>query len=250
MRRFVGKTAVIIGGNSGIGLASAKSFAAEGARVIITGRDSNTLRSAAEAVGNSATAYRADISVVREIAALFSEIRKTVGGIDVLFVNAGVGLLLPIESVTEDDWHRVQDTNLKGVFFCLQAALPLMSKGSAVVLTGSIAALKGGSTGSLYAASKAGLSALGRSFAAELADKGIRVNVVSPGPIDTPLFSRIVGIPLSTVPELRQKMIDDVPMKRIGLPEEVAAAVLFLASDAAAFITGAELLVDGGAATL
>jgi NAD(P)-dependent dehydrogenase (short-subunit alcohol dehydrogenase family) len=248
-QRFERKIAVIIGGNSGIGLASAKAFALEGARVIITGRDADTLRSAAEQIGHGAVAQRSDISSLQDIDRLFTQVRADYGRVDVLFVNAGVGAFLPIEAVTEVDWDRVQDTNLKGVFFTVQKALPLMSKGASIVLTGSIGAVKGIPTGSVYSASKAGLRALGRSFAAELVGRGIRVNVVSPGPIETPIIHRTGGLPPEAIPALREQMIANTPMKRMGTPEEVAAAVLFLSSDAAGFVTGIDFLVDGGAAS-
>jgi NAD(P)-dependent dehydrogenase (short-subunit alcohol dehydrogenase family) len=247
--RFEGKVAVILGGNSGIGLASAKAFANEGARVVITGRDAQTLSTAAAEIGRNAVGHRSDIADLKQIEALFARLRSDVPRIDVLFVNAGVGAFLPIEAVTEADWDRIQDTNLKGVFFSVQKALPLMSKGACIVLTGSIGALKGIPTGSVYAASKAGLRALGRSLAAELVGRGIRVNVVSPGPIDTPIIHRTGGLPPEAVPALREQMIANTPMKRMGEPDEVAAAVLFLASDAAGFVTGVDFLVDGGAAS-
>lgn len=248
-QRFLGKVAVVIGGNSGIGLASARAFANEGARVIITGRDSETLRAAARELGHAARAHRSDISDLSQIEALFAQIRADQDRIDVLFVNAGVGAFLPIEAVTEADWDHIQDINLKGVFFTVQKALPLLSRGSSIVLTGSIGALKGIPTGSVYSASKAGLRALGRSFAAELVGRGIRVNVVSPGPVETPIIHRTGGLPPEAVPALREQMIANTPMKRMGAPEEVAEAVLFLASDAAAFVTGVDFLVDGGAAS-
>jgi NAD(P)-dependent dehydrogenase (short-subunit alcohol dehydrogenase family) len=247
--RFEGKVVVIIGGNSGIGLASAQAFANEGARVVIAGRDPDTLRSAVQEIGHGAVAHRSDISEVREIQSLFNRVSQEFGRIDVLFVNAGVGAFVPIEAVTEADWDRIHDTNLTGVFFSVQQALPLLQKGSSIVLTGSIGALKGIPTGSVYAASKAGLRALGRSFAAELVGRGIRVNVVSPGPIETPIIHRTGGLPPEAVPALREQMIANTPMKRMGAPEEVAAAVLFLASDEAAFVTGIDFLVDGGAAS-
>ena len=248
-QRFFGKVAVVIGGNSGIGLASAKAFASEGARVVITGRDPDTLRAAAVEIGHGAAPHRSDITDLQQIEALFSQLRADPGRIDVLFVNAGIGAFLPIEAVTEADWDRIQDTNLKGVFFTVQKALPLLPQGAAIVLTGSIGALKGLPTGSVYAASKAGLRALGRSFAAELVGRGIRVNVVSPGPVETPIIHRTGGLPPEAVPAMREQMISNTPMKRMGAPEEVAAAVLFLASDAAAFVTGVDFLVDGGAAS-
>jgi NAD(P)-dependent dehydrogenase (short-subunit alcohol dehydrogenase family) len=247
--RFLGKVAVVIGGNSGIGLASAKAFASEGARVVITGRDADTLGAAAREIGHDAVSYRSDIADLSQIDTLFAQLRESPGHIDVLFVNAGVGAFLPIEAVTEADWDRIQDINLKGVFFTVQKALPLMSKGASIVLTGSIGALKGLPTGSVYAASKAGLRALGRSLAAEFVGRGIRVNVVSPGPVDTPIIHRTGGLPPEAVPAMREQMIANTPMKRMGAPEEVAAAVLFLASDAAGFVTGVDFLVDGGVAS-
>jgi NAD(P)-dependent dehydrogenase (short-subunit alcohol dehydrogenase family) len=248
-QRFLGKVVVVIGGNSGIGLASAKAFASEGAQVVITGRDPDTLAAAAREVGHTAISHRSDISDLRQIEALFARVSEDYGRIDALFVNAGVGAFLPIEAVTEADWDHIHDINLKGVFFTVQKALPLLPGGSSIVLTGSIGALKGIPTGSVYAASKAGLRALGRSFAAELVGRGIRVNVVSPGPVETPIIHRTGGLPPEAVPALREQMIANTPMKRMGAPEEVAEAVLFLASDGAAFVTGIDFLVDGGAAS-
>jgi NAD(P)-dependent dehydrogenase (short-subunit alcohol dehydrogenase family) len=247
--QFLGKVAVIIGGNSGIGLTSAKAFASEGARVVITGRDADTLRAAAGEIGHGAVSYRSDIADLAQIETLFAQLRSDPGRIDVLFVNAGIGAFLPIEAVTEADWDRIQDINLKGAFFTVQKALPLLPKGASIVLTGSIGALKGIPTGSVYAASKAGLRALGRSLAAEFVGRGIRVNVVSPGPVETPIINRTGGLPPEAVPAMREQMIANTPMKRMGAPEEVAAAVLFLASDAAGFVTGIDFLVDGGVAS-
>ena len=247
--RFLGKVAVVIGGNSGIGLASAKAFASEGARVVITGRDADTLRTAAAEIGHDAVSYRSDVGDLSQVDTLFAQLRESPGRIDILFVNAGVGAFLPIEAVTEADWDRIHDINLKGVFFAVQKALPLMSEGASIVLTGSIGALKGLPTGSVYAASKAGLRALGRSLAAEFVGRGIRVNVVSPGPIETPIIHRTGGLPPEAVPAMREQMIANTPMKRMGTPEEVAAAVLFLASESAGFVTGIDFLVDGGVAS-
>ena len=247
--RFNGKHVVIIGGNSGIGLSAARSFAQEGAKVIITGRAPDTLESAAKDIGHGAVAIRSDIGDVAQISQFFAELASQLEQIDVLFVNAGIGAFQPIEKVTEEDWDRIHDINLKGVFFCVQKALPLLRTGSSIVLTGSIGALKGIPTGSVYAASKAGLRALGRCFAAELVGRGIRVNVVSPGPTETPIIGRTAGLPPQAIPAIREQMIRNTPMHRMGTPEEVAAAVLFLASAESAFVTGIDFLVDGGAAS-
>lgn len=247
--RFAGKAVVIIGGNSGIGLAAAQGFAAEGAKVVITGRSQATLDSAAAQIGHGAIAIRSDIGKVDEITRLFADLGPRLGSIDVLFVNAGIGAFKPIEAVTEADWDQLHDVNLKGVFFTVQKALPYLTSGSSIILTGSIGALKGIPTGSVYSASKAGLRALGRSFAAELVGKGIRVNVVSPGPTDTPIIGRTAGLPAAAIPMLRKQMIENTPMKRMGSPEEIAATVLFLASNESSFVTGVDLLVDGGAAS-
>ena len=248
-QRFVGKVSVVIGGNSGIGLASAKAFAGEGARVVITGRDPETLRTAVLQIGHEVVACRSDIRDLQQIESLFTRLKEQFESIDILFVNAGVCAMLPIESVTEAEWDRIHDTNLKGVFFSIQAALPLMSKGSTIVLTGSIAALRGDPGVLAYATSKAGLRALGRSLAGELVGRGIRVNVVSPGPTETNLIRRAGGISESSLPSVLHRITEDIPMKRMGTPEEVADAVLFLASDSAAFITGIDFLVDGGIAS-
>jgi NAD(P)-dependent dehydrogenase (short-subunit alcohol dehydrogenase family) len=247
--RFSGKNVVVIGGNSGIGLSAARAFAQEGARVFITGRSAQTLESAAQDIGHGAVAIRSDIGAVAQIEALFKQLTGQLDHIDVLFVNAGIGAFQPIEKVTEEDWDNIHGINLKGVFFTVQKALPLLRKGSAIVLTGSIGALKGIPTGSVYAASKAGLRALGRCFAAELVGKGIRVNVVSPGPTDTPIIGRTAGLPPQAIPAIREQMIRNIPMHRMGTPAEVAAAVLFLASAEAGFVTGIDFLVDGGAAS-
>ncbi len=249
MGQFQDKIVVVLGGNSGIGLATARRFREEGAQVVVTGRDVDTLATAADAIGDGTRAIRSDIRDIRQVRTLFRDLRETVRRIDVLFVNAGVGVLLPIESITESDWDSVIDTNLKGVFFSVQQALPLLSEHATIVLTGSIAGVKGEATGSVYAASKAGLRALGRSFAAELVGRGIRVNVVSPGPVETPMLDRVVGVPGTAATRLREEMAAGTPMQRLGTSEEIAEAVLFLAGGNSTFITGVELYVDGGIAS-
>ena len=252
--RFHGKVVVVIGGDSGIGLASARAFADEGARVVITGGDSDTLLEAAQSVGHGAMAIRSDSSDVRQSSALFTDLEEAVGRVDVLFVSGGVLAVLPVESVSETAWDRICDGNLKGTFFSVQAALPLMSRGSNIILSSSVAARKGEAGVLIYATSKAGVRALGRSLAGELAGRGIRVNVVSPGVIYTGQNS--TGIENNdsgsedVTSTVARGVIERVPMKRAGSPEEVAAAVLFLASEAASYITGIDLLVDGGVANL
>jgi NAD(P)-dependent dehydrogenase (short-subunit alcohol dehydrogenase family) len=243
--RFHEKVVLVLGGNSGIGLAAARAFHAEGALVRITGRHRETIDAAvAELPG--AKGYRADIADLAAMDELYGQIGAADGRIDVLFVNAGIGGFAPLRAITEDAWDQVHAINLKGCVFALQKALPLMRRGACVVVTGSIGAhgaLEGNGT---YAAAKAGLYMAMKVFAKELVAEGIRVNVVSPGPIDTPLLHRNPGMTEDDVARLKDMMIQDIPMHRMGEADEVAKAVLFLASDDAAFITGANLFVDGG----
>lgn len=247
-QRFLGKSVIVVGGNSGIGLAAAKAFASEGAKVVIAGRNAETLESSAKEIGEGTLTYQVDISDVKTISSLFEQVGASLGKIDALFVNSGRCSFCPIGSVTEEDWHWVQDTNLKGVFFTVQAALPLMSEPSSIVFTGSISGRLANHRAPVYAASKAGLRSLGRSLAAALVDRGIRVNVVSPGPTDTPAYERARKHE-DDVPTILEDEVGCIPMKRMGTPEEVAEAVLFLASEDSSFTTGTELLVDGGEAS-
>jgi NAD(P)-dependent dehydrogenase (short-subunit alcohol dehydrogenase family) len=247
--RFAGKVVLVTGGSSGLGLAAARAFAEEGAEVIIVGRDQAAIDKAVAGIGPKASGHRADVSRVPEIAALMQAVKARHGRLDVLFANAGIARLAPISGVTEALWDEVMQINLKGVYFTVQQALPLMAKGAAIVLNASVAADIGAAEASVYAASKAGARSLGRSLAAELVGRGIRVNVVSPGPIDTPIFDKF-GIAADTVNDVKKSWADAIPMKRMGTAEEVARAVLFLASSEASYITGVELLVDGGRVSL
>ena len=243
--RFTDKVVVILGGNSGIGLASARAFAAEGAQVRITGRHRETIDAAVTEMPG-ARGFRADIADLAAMDEVYAAIGADDGGIDVLFINAGIGGFAPLRAITEDAWDQVHSVNLKGCVFALQKALPLMKRGGSVVVTGSIGAhgaLEGNGT---YAAAKAGLYMAMKVFAKELVAEGIRVNVVSPGPIDTPLLHRNPGMSDEDVARLKEMMIANIPMHRMGESEDVAKAVLFLASDDASFITGANLFVDGG----
>jgi NAD(P)-dependent dehydrogenase (short-subunit alcohol dehydrogenase family) len=245
--RFVDKVALVAGGNSGIGLATAQGLAAEGARVVITGRNPETLESAAVAIGNGAHAVRADITDLSSHSEVVDAVRRRHGKIDVLFVNAGGGKSAPIEAVTEEDWDYTFAVNLKGMFFMIQAALPLMGSGGAIVLTSSLATSKTLPGLSVYSAAKSGVASLGRTLGAELIGRGIRVNVVSPGPIDTPLLGRTPGLSPQQVAQMKEHIGQSNPMKRWGSVEEAARLVLFLASDDASFITGIDVIVDGGA---
>lgn len=247
--RFRDKVVVVIGGNSGIGLAAAAGFAAEGGQVVITGRDPRTLDAAAKEIGG-ALAIRSDIADLASLDAVMAAVRERHGRIDVLFVNAGIGVFASVREVTEAVWDQVHDVNLKGCFFAAQKALPLISKGGSIVFTGSIGAVLGVPGNAIYAAAKAGLRAVARIYATELVKEGIRVNVVSPGPTETPIINRNVGMSAEAVDGLRQMMIAAVPMHRMGRAEEVAKAVLFLSSDDASFITGVDLFVDGGCVEL
>ena len=243
--RFQDKIVVILGGNSGIGLAAARAFAAEGAWVRITGRHRETIDAAVAEMPGSA-GYRADIADLTAMDEVYAQIGAADGRIDVLFINAGVGGFAPLRAITEDAWDQVHSVNLKGCVFALQKALPLMKRGASVVVTGSIGAHGALEGNGAYAAAKAGLHMAMKVFAKELVAEGIRINVVSPGPIHTPLLYRNPGMSDDDVARLKEMMIANIPMHRMGESEEVAKAVLFLASDDAAFITGANLFVDGG----
>jgi NAD(P)-dependent dehydrogenase (short-subunit alcohol dehydrogenase family) len=244
--RFDNKVVVVIGGNSGIGRAAAKGYAEEGAQVVITGRDPKTLAAVQAEIGTAALAVRCDIADLASLDALMAQVGQQYGRIDVLFVNAGIGTFAPIPEVTPELWDEVHAVNLRGCFFAAQKALPLMGKGSNIVFTGSIGSVLAAPGNAIYAAAKAGLRAVARIFAVELVGKGMRVNMVSPGPTETPLINRNLGMDDKAVDALRQMMIANTPMRRMGEPEEIARAVLFLSSDEASFITGVDLFVDGG----
>lgn len=245
-RRFSDKVVLVIGGNSGIGRAAAQGYAAEGAHVVITGRDARTLEAVAKELGGEALAIRADIADIASTDEVVRQVRERHGRIDVLFVNAGVGGFAPVTAVTPQLWDQVHDVNLRGCFFAAQKVLPLMGRGGSIVFTGSIGSQLAAPANVVYAASKAGLRAVTRIFAVELVAQGIRVNMVSPGPTETPILYRNPGMDEKAADALRQMMIANTPMKRMGTPEEIARAVLFLSSDEASFITGVDLFVDGG----
>jgi len=243
--RFADKVVLVIGGNSGIGLASAQAFAREGARVVLTGRDPATLASASEAIGSGALAIRSDITDLGSHRAVVDEVRQRYGRVDVLFANAGTGVTIAFGDATEREWDALMNTNLKGMYFMIQSVLPLMNAGSNILLTSSVMAVRGMPGLSIYSASKAAVCSLAKTLGAELVTRSIRVNVITPGPIDTPIFTRVPQPP-GVLEAYRENVANSNPMKRWGKPDEVAGAVLFLASDEASYITGANLPVDGG----
>lgn len=250
MERFAGKVALITGGNSGIGRAVARRLAREGARVIISGRSRETLDAAVAELGPGTLAITADVSQLGDIERLFDAVRAATDRLDVLFINAGLATFAPVEQFDEAAYDQLMDVNVKGAFFTCQRALPLLVPGSAVVINSSVAGSTGSPLTSVYAATKAAVRSFARSFSAELVERGIRVNVVSPGPIETPIWERTGGVPAAMVPGLKERITQSHPMKRYGTVEEVAAAVTFLASDEASYILGAELFVDGGVGQL
>lgn len=249
MRRFVGKTALITGGNSGIGLATALAFAHEGARVVITGRDQSTLDQAKARLGADSITIRNDAGQVADGDALAQTLKQQGVKLDVVFINAGITRFAALENVHEDLWDETFTTNVKGPFFLIKALTMLLNPGSAIVLNGSINAHIGMPNSSVYAASKAALISMAKTLSAELLSRGVRVNVISPGPVQTPLYSRL-GLPTEQLSEVAANIQAQVPLKRFGTPEEIASAVLYLASTDSAFIVGTELVIDGGMSQL
>ncbi|MET0647498.1 MAG: SDR family oxidoreductase [Pyrinomonadaceae bacterium] len=243
--KLEGKVAIVTGGNSGIGLATAKEFSREGARVVITGRDARTLAEAAREIGGEVLALRSDSSSLADIDELFAAVKGKYGRVDVLFVNAGVGKFAPVEETDEELFDQIMDINFKGAYFTIKKALPLLADGASVVLNASVVAHVGLPNSSVYSASKAALLSLARTLSADLIGRGIRVNAVSPGPVETPIFGRM-GLPPETRDETLKGLREQVPLGRFGRPEEIARTVVFLASSDSSFLVGAEIVADGG----
>ncbi len=243
-KRLEGKVALVTGGNSGIGLATAKRFASEGAKVVVTGRRQAELDTAVAEIGHGAMGVQGDVSNLADLDRLFAGIKASHGRLDVLFANAGAAMIVPLGEVTEAHYDQQFDANTKGLFFTVQKALPLMGEGGSIVLNASIVATKGFGGMSVYSATKAAVRSFARTWTSDLKGRGIRVNVVSPGPILTPGANAILG----DADAFEAAMGPMVPLGRVGRPEEIADAVVYLASDESSFVTGVDLAVDGGAA--
>ena len=244
-KKLDGKIALVTGGNSGIGLATAKRFVAEGAKVIITGRRKENLDAAVKEIGADATGIQADASKLEDIDKVVAAIKQQYGRIDVLFVNAGGGEFATIDQVTEEHFDKTFNTNVKGLFFTVQKALPLIPAGGTIVLNASIVSVKGMAAFGVYNATKAAVRSFARTWTNELKDRQIRVNVVSPGPIDTPGVDGLVQ-DAEQAKQLKATLASQVPLGRMGTADEIAKAVVFLASDDSSFVAGVELFVDGG----
>jgi NAD(P)-dependent dehydrogenase (short-subunit alcohol dehydrogenase family) len=247
MGKLNAKIALVTGGNSGIGLATAKQFVAEGAYVFITGRRDSELAKAAQEIGGNVTSVKGDVSRLADLDRLFDQIKKEKGRLDVIFANAGVAKYGRMGEITEELYDSIFDINVKGVLFTVQKALPLLADGASIILNASIVASKGLPANAVYSASKAAVRSFARTMSTDLKGRQIRVNAVSPGSTDTPGFAELTGS--SEVGQQRIKMLSGaIPLGRLGRPEEIAKAVAFLASDESSYITGIELFVDGGMA--
>jgi NAD(P)-dependent dehydrogenase (short-subunit alcohol dehydrogenase family) len=247
MSKLEGKVAVITGGSSGIGLAAAKLFAAEGAKVFITGRRQNELDDAVKQIGKNAIGVQGDVSKLEDLDRLYARVQQENARIDVLFANAGGGEFVPLGSITEEHFDRIFDINVKGLLFSVQKALPLFQYGGSIILNASVAGSKGIEAFSVYSATKAAVRSFARVWTIDLKARGIRVNAISPGPIDTPILNGLAPT-IEEVNQLKTNLSAGVPLGRMGQPDEIAKAALFLASDDSSFVTGIELFVDGGLA--
>jgi len=241
MGKLAGKVAVITGGTSGMGLATAKRFVQEGAQVFVMGRRRAELDAAVKEIGGKVVGVQGDIASLVDLDRLYRTVKDTAGHLDVVFANAGVGEVVPLEAVTPEQFDRVFGINVRGTLFTVQKALPLLRDGGAIILTGSIASVKGLPGFGVYSATKAALRSFVRTWTLELKDRKIRANVISPGTIDTPILS---GLPAEAIAQL----VATIPMGRMGQSDEIAKTAVFLASDDSSFITGVELFVDGGMA--
>jgi NAD(P)-dependent dehydrogenase (short-subunit alcohol dehydrogenase family) len=248
--KLSGRVALVTGGSSGLGLATAKRFLAEGARVIVTGRHQAELDAAVKELGDNALGIRGDVSHLPDLDELFATIRERFGRLDVVFANAGGGGFVPLGDVTEEHFDKYVGINIKGTLFTVQKALPLMVAGGSIVLNGSMVSIKGLPGFSVYAATKAAIRSFARTWAVELRGRGIRVNVVSPGTVVTPAYKSELGMNDEEIEAFEAQAASTTPLARSGTPDEIGKAVVFLACDDSSYVTGVELFVDGGAAQI
>jgi NAD(P)-dependent dehydrogenase (short-subunit alcohol dehydrogenase family) len=247
--KLSGKIAVITGGNSGIGLATAKRFVSEGANVFIFGRRQNEIDAGISEIGKNVIGIQGDVSNLADLDRLYDVVKDQKGHLDILFANAGIAQFAPLEEISEEHFDKIFRINVKGLLFTVQKALPILEDGGSIILNASIGSSKGVGGSSVYSATKAAVRSFARTWTVDLRDRKIRVNAISPGPIDTPIFSSITQNEEQS--ELFKKnIVNAVPMKRMGSPDEVAKAVSFLASDESSYVTGIELFVDGGLAQI
>jgi NAD(P)-dependent dehydrogenase (short-subunit alcohol dehydrogenase family) len=250
MERLKDKVAVITGGNSGIGLATAQTFVAEGAYVFITGRRQNELDAAVKQIGEkNISGVQGDVSNMADLNRLYAIVEEQKGCIDILFANAGVSEFAPLGTITEAQFDKIFSVNVKGLLFAVQKALPLFHDGGSIILNASVGASKGVATTSVYSATKAAIRSFARTWTVDLKARKIRVNAISPGPIDTPIFNSVAHTE-EEIKQIKANLVAAVPMGRMGSPDEIAKAVSFLASDDSTYITGIELFVDGGMAQI
>jgi NAD(P)-dependent dehydrogenase (short-subunit alcohol dehydrogenase family) len=248
MNKVEGKIALVTGGTSGIGLATAKQFVNEGAHVFITGRRNAELAAAVKDIGRNVTCVQGDVSNLDDLDRLFTQIKQEKGKLDIVFANAGIAKFAPLGTITEEFYDSIFNTNVKGILFTVQKALPLLPDGASIILSASVAGSKGRAANGVYNATKAAVRSFARTWTMDLKDRHIRVNAVSPGVIETAGLSGLLASAGSQVDQQRLKMINSIPLGRLGTPAEIAKAVMFLACDDSSFITGTELFVDGGAA--
>jgi len=249
MKKLEGKIAVITGGSSGIGLSTAKRFVDEGAHVVITGRREKELKEAAAFIERNVTTVVSDVSRLEDLDRLYAVVKEKHGHIDILFANAGAGTIAPLALATEAHFDQTFDVNVKGLFFTVQKALPLFKDGGSIILNSSVSNVKGLPGFSAYAASKAAVRSFARGWAVDLKDAGIRVNAVSPGVVPTPAYE-LLGLTPEQVKGFIEGQAQNIPLGRVGTPDEIAKAVVFLASDDSSFVNGTELFVDGGMAQI
>jgi len=247
MKKLEGKVAVITGGNSGIGLATAQAFSAQGAKVVIMGRDKATLEDAQKSINGECHTVQGDVQNLDDLDRLYRETKDAYGSVDLVVANAGVATFQPLADVTPETFGTMNDINVRGLFFTVQKALPILNDGGSVVLISSIVNEKGFPGTSVYSATKGAVRSFARTMTSELAPRNIRVNSISPGPIETPIYGRL-GVPEDQLEGMKEGFVSMVPLARMGRPEEIASTALFLASDDASYITGIDIAVDGGLA--